>query len=938
MSRKFIAPIVILLLCVGALFYSAKGRLSSRYIDTSAYRAATQPNSSGRRMVDMVADDSYLIDYGDSTVFILVGNFAAHHNGAVILADSAVRYSNQSFECFGNVLINQNTTYIYGDSAEYDHRSNRATIFSELIKVVDGDAVMYTYNCTFDTAAEMGEFYGGCYVEKGESLMESERGYYNTATHDLIAVERVEMRDEVYQMTGDSVIFNTETEDARYFRNTNIWNDKEEYLFANRGTYTKARDLHHLTKDAYLLSPEREVWSDSIEYYRTDGHIIGRTNIQVDDTTQKIIGFADYGEWWDEPGNALFTRRPSMINYDPQQPDSLFLCADTLWMYTIAVGGKDKDAAQGEESADTAAETQRDTTQHAAMESLTAETTAAETPAEMQRDTTQRGQRAAMKGDELHNASAQDRLAAMPNRDSLARDDHGEHGAPQRRTTSSERTAPHERTTPMERGADTSAMITPPMTTGDVTSEELSAPIAQHDAERSDSLATDVVAERDTTSADSVMESLVEEQGAPIDTLATDTVQLTERQMRYRAKLERRRQRDTLRAERQRLRDSLNAIRQAERDSIRYIEDSLLRIKLDTIIAKRRAQSARIADEEKARMERIKQKAEERRRRKIDKAKARALRRGVEYTGEDYELDTLASAADSLASQRDTLPAADSLAVDSLAADSLARDTLPAERPIPADSAYKMIKAYGRVKMYRSDSQMVCDSMVILNTDSVIRLYIEPILWNEQQQVTSDSMAIHTRRQRIEHVHFMGDPIMSSEIDTTYYNQVKGKSMKAYFEGGALYRNDVDGNAQTIYYMQEEENSTEVSGLMYIESAAISFYFLNGEIDKITYKQNPEYVLYPMEMIPETQELRLPDFDWYGERRPLRDSVVMREIRPSRRNSAAVARRPQFPITERIDYDRRRLVENQMWEDRVDELSPEVIEWRNSRSTYKNRE
>lgn len=44
----------------------------------------------------MVADDSYLIDKGDSTIFILVGNFAAHHNGAVILADSAVRYSNRA--------------------------------------------------------------------------------------------------------------------------------------------------------------------------------------------------------------------------------------------------------------------------------------------------------------------------------------------------------------------------------------------------------------------------------------------------------------------------------------------------------------------------------------------------------------------------------------------------------------------------------------------------------------------------------------------------------------------------------------------------------------------------------------------------------------------------------------------------------------------------
>jgi hypothetical protein len=57
----------------------------------------------------------------------------------------------------------------------------------------------------------------------------------------------------------------------------------------------------------------------------------------VDDTTKKVMGFADYGEWWDEPGNALFTRRPSMINYDPAQSDSVFLAADTLWLYTIAV-------------------------------------------------------------------------------------------------------------------------------------------------------------------------------------------------------------------------------------------------------------------------------------------------------------------------------------------------------------------------------------------------------------------------------------------------------------------------------------------------------------------------------------------------------------------------------------------------------------------------
>ena len=205
------------------------------------------------------------------------------------------------------------------------------------MKVVDGDAVMYTYNCIFDTAGDVGIFYDGCYVDKGESHLEAERGYYYTKTHNLVAVDNVEMRDEKYLMTGDSVIFNTQTEDAQYFLNTNIWNDKDEYLFANEGRYTKAQDLHHLTRDAYLLSEEREVWSDTIEYYRTEGHIIGRGNIQMDDTTQKILGFADYGEWWDDLDNALFTRRPSMINYNPDEPDSLFFCADTLWLYTIPV-------------------------------------------------------------------------------------------------------------------------------------------------------------------------------------------------------------------------------------------------------------------------------------------------------------------------------------------------------------------------------------------------------------------------------------------------------------------------------------------------------------------------------------------------------------------------------------------------------------------------
>jgi hypothetical protein len=209
-------------------------------------------------------------------------------------------------------------------------------------------------------------------------------------------------------------------------------------------------------------------------------------------------------------------------------------------------------------------------------------------------------------------------------------------------------------------------------------------------------------------------------------------------------------------------------------------------------------------------------------------------------------------------------------------------------------------------------------------------------MWNEKNQITSDSMAIYTRNEVLTKAHFMGDPIMGMEIDTMYYNQVAGKDMTAFFADGEVYRNDVDGNAQTIYYMQEED-SPEVTGLMYIESASISFYLSEGEIDKIAYKQNPTYVLYPMNMIPETQDLKLKDFDWFYERRPQRDSVFDRGIRPTQRMDVSSRQKPRFRITERIDYDRRRLVENREWVDRVDQLTPEVIEWRNTRSTYPNK-
>ena len=1078
MNRKSLLSLIVLMIvtatllsAAGGIFFTHTSMEEEDDASSSTVMAQKPKTKTERRMVDIRADDAYYINKGDSTIFILVGHFAAHHNGAVIMADSAVRYSNHSFECFGNVLINQNSTYVYGNRAEYNNRTSTATVYSDLVKIIDGEAVMYTYNCRYNTAKEMGEFWGGCYVEKGSNLMESEKGFYNTKTHDLTAIRRVEMRDDTYQMRGDSVIFNTETENAQYFLNSNIWNDKDEYLYTDAGYYDKARDLHQLTRNAYILTPEREIWSDSIWYYRTDGHIIGRHNLQMDDIEQKVLSFADYGEWWDEPGNALFTGRPSMINYDNEQRDSVYLKADTLWMYTIPVlppepaveeNATTEDAVAADSvgmvetsiDADKGAQTRQerreerreerenkralrdgesedgtpedgdvidgddeatDQTEHSEAtepaESVPTEggeqveeTTPVESPTEQTTTTESKDKsksRARSRSRSKKNRGSEE-LSALymsrttPNHRISPLDDdyyYGYNSRNNREYTRTTRRVHVVRRDSLIVGGDTlsnggDSVVAPPqirhsylrtMTLSELAEQQSYLPEpsdVKADSAHQDSVAQDslAVSEERVLTAKELRRKVKQEELMKRDSAKAQKIALRD-SMRSLVRYER----DSLRRMERTLRDSLRAIKVAERDSLYQLKygerdslrlvaraerDSLMSIKVDSIIAKRKARNARLADEEKAYLDRIMRKAQERQRVKIEKAKERAARRGKEYKGpeledlypdgligadslgtmsgsdslnmgvdhghdhghshgHDHDMDSMSTAADSTAlAGRDSLPMS--------GADTLA-NTPP---PFPADSTYKMIKAYRNVKMYRSDSQMICDSLVSLNTDSIVRLYKHPIMWNESNQVTSDSMAIYTINQKLDKAHFMGTPLMISEIDTTYYNQVKGKEMMTYFKEGEMQRNDVNGNAQTIYYLQEEDNP-DVTALMYIESANMSFYFLDGDVDQIVYKQNPEYVLYPIDMVPETQERRLPDFSWQIEKRPVVDSMIMREIRPTRRQEQHA--KPTFRITERINYDRRRLREGNRWFDRIDVLPPEIIQWRNERPSYQQR-
>lgn len=818
-----------------------------------------------KKLVYMRADRSYSIDVGDSMAVCMVGNFAALHNGAVITCDSAIRYNGQKFECFGNVLINQNTTYIYGDRADYDGRINKAEVYSPLVKVIDGQATLYTRRFVFDTYTQVGEFSrGGVLFNQGNQL-ESDKGYYYSDTHQVACVGDVEMRDSTYLLKSDSVLYNTDTDYAHFFRNTRIWNVDGDYLEGDEGYYARPEERYVVTKRGYILSEKNEAWSDSLDYFKREERAIMYHNVQLDDTEQMALAFGDYGEYYKNPGAALLTRKPSLISYDTSQgADSLFMRADTIMLLTFYTTQPEFNPWEPKvEVADTTATEQ---VEEAAPEKEV--TTPEESPRTVE----------ATQTDDAQNPpvlkSEQSELQSAPAK--------GE---------KSEKTA-----------GNTNEGIKKPQ------GGRISRAAA-------DSAARKLFAPRDSA-------QIARELGRGIDSAnlnsaEADTVII-----------------DSAALARQRLLDSLDTLSvKAQKAYYKRIDrerkDSIKRVKLAErneklqVIARARqakitAQLNRMDSLEKVRLERRRVKMAAR----LEAKRQRAIRRGKELPD-----STALSLLDSMLvehNQVDSLTL-DSLAVDSMAVDSLALDSVKVDS-LPPDTVRRITKGFRNVKIYRSDFQAVCDSLVGIGADSTIHLFIDPVLWNQQNQVSSDVMDIFTKNQAIDHVNFVGSPILVAEIDTMYYNQISGKEMTAWFDGNQVYRHDVNGNVETIYFLQDNPDEP-VSSVFIIKSGTASFYLEEQQVVSMTYREQNEYSMMPMDKIPASQELFLKEYKWMPERRPARDSVQIRRIRPSERERKSALPKPRFPLSEQILRQRDNLVDSGNWADRDEVLSHDVIEW-----------
>jgi hypothetical protein len=203
-------------------------------------------------------------------------------------------------------------------------------------------------------------------------------------------------------------------------------------------------------------------------------------------------------------------------------------------------------------------------------------------------------------------------------------------------------------------------------------------------------------------------------------------------------------------------------------------------------------------------------------------------------------------------------------------------DTLRSIQQPDSIGESRILKAYYKVKIFRPDMQVMCDSLVYVEADSAFDFFGEPVLWSEENQLTASQIRVIMENQQLHQMYMSGVALVASQKDSTRYDQMRGKEMVGYFSDNQLVRIDVTGNGQTIYYAVEEEDIVGANKTM---CSDLTIYLVNNQISRVNYKTQPDGTYYPLELFPAGEAL-LKDFRWVEEWRPVSYLDVFRWKEP----------------------------------------------------------
>lgn len=193
--------------------------------------------------------------------------------------------------------------------------------------------------------------------------------------------------------------------------------------------------------------------------------------------------------------------------------------------------------------------------------------------------------------------------------------------------------------------------------------------------------------------------------------------------------------------------------------------------------------------------------------------------------------------------------------------------------------------AFKGVRLVKSGLSGISDSLAYNYSDSSIRLFDDPVLWNEKSQISSDKMEFYLVNEVLDRAYMETDAFAITQDTLFNFNQMKGRKMTTYFVDGNIEKLHIEGNGESLYYALEADTLTQ--GINRTLSSTVTLTFDEGAIDRVAYTIKPDGRFIPVQEV-DIENSRLEGFLWRVEERPSKAGIDLwrkpEEINPDALN------------------------------------------------------
>ena len=307
---KRVMPVILLLVLAGSLTHEVAAQKKVQLKQADNLRGGRQPD--GERFDR------------------LLGNVILTQNKTTIYCDSAYLFKKRNFvEAFGKVRITEgDSIVITGKKLEYDGNTKKAKLRNDVVFTKLATSTLYTDFLDFDRPKNLAYYFNGGKLVDSINTLTSNKGYYNLTSNMASFKKNVHVKNPDYTMTSDSLQYNSNTK-IFYFRTPTTVVDRDSSTFVyNDGEYdskTRQSDLKLGTAESseYILEAQDFKLDNIREIYNL------RTDVKLISKKENLVIYGQAADYYKATGIIKIYNKAYLAKVG-EDNDTLFMAADTL--------------------------------------------------------------------------------------------------------------------------------------------------------------------------------------------------------------------------------------------------------------------------------------------------------------------------------------------------------------------------------------------------------------------------------------------------------------------------------------------------------------------------------------------------------------------------------------------------------------------------------